>query len=510
MDGDETMTLADYLSVVRRRLWIIVLAAVLGAVAGGAYLALAQPSYESTARLVLRQVSDSPEAVGGGAVTAATLTATQKSILRSDEVTRRAANELDDGTTMSGLRDASTVEVVPDSLTLDVTYQSDKPARAQAGAQALVDSYLDVRTDQEESRKAEKVDALDEQRSNLDKLIENTTEQLEGIDPQGGQGTGSVLNARLTSQLAQQSKTLADLSAWEALDVTPGYVVTPASLPDASGALTAGVVLIGAVAVATILGFLVALVYDSADPKLRSAQDLQQVVHPSPIDMIADQNGGAGGPRAWLGRSHRGRSPGEISQVGSPEAENYRRLALRLDGGPGPWPRYLLVTSAGANLAEEVAANLSVALGREGARTLLIWSNPRDDTLDAYFSVPPGPGLGEVLAESVKIEDAVLEIPGCPGLSLLPVGSRDEAREGLHRFSSLKKALADPDRVHFDEVVMIAPSATEFADALALAPQADGVLVAAELRLTDRNALAATLEGLRLVDAHLAGVVVLR
>jgi hypothetical protein len=28
---------------------------------------------------------------------------------------------------MSGLRDASTVEVVPDSLTLDVTYQSDKP-----------------------------------------------------------------------------------------------------------------------------------------------------------------------------------------------------------------------------------------------------------------------------------------------------------------------------------------------------------------------------------------------
>jgi Mrp family chromosome partitioning ATPase len=64
--------------------------------------------------------------------------------------------------------------------------------------------------------------------------------------------------------------------------------------------------------------------------------------------------------------------------------------------------------------------------------------------------------------------------------------------------------------VHFDEVVMIAPSATEFADALALAPQADGVLVAAELRLTDRNALAATLEGLRLVDAHLAGVVVLR
>ena len=319
-----------------------------------------------------------------------------------------------------------------------------------------------------------------------------------------------MLNARLTSQLAQQSKTLADLSAWEALDVTPGYVVTPASLPDASGAVTAGVVLIGAVAVATILGFLVALVYDSVDPKLRSAQDLQQVVHPSPIDMIADQNGGAGGPRAWLGRSHRGRSPGEISQVGSPEAENYRRLALRLDGGPGPWPRYLLVTSAGANLAEEVAANLSVALGREGARTLLIWSNPRDDTLDAYFSVPPGPGLGEVLAESVKIEDAVLEIPGCPGLSLLPVGSRDEAREGLHRFSSLKKALADPDRVHFDEVVMIAPSATEFADALALAPQADGVLVAAELRLTDRNALAATLEGLRLVDAHLAGVVVLR
>lgn len=511
MHGNDALTFADVLSLIRRRFGIVLLAGVLGAVAGAAYLVRAHPVYESTARLVLDPVSESPDvpAAMGGGTGAVTLTATQKSILRSDEVTGRAAEQLGDGTTATALRDASSVEVVPDSLTLDVTCTGTDPAQGQARAQALVESYLEVRADQEGSRKSSKVDSLTEQRGSLDKAIETTSAQLKKIDPQANPATETVLAARLNAQLAQQGTVQAELSSWQSLDTTAGHVVTPATRPENSNGPGIPVVLIGAVAAAMVIGFAVALVYDSADPNLRNAQDLEQVARSTPVNVIADPDGGDRAVRKWFARAFNGHVPEALGQADGPEAESYRRLALRLGGWPGPRPRYLLVTSVGTDLAEEVAVNLSVALGREGTRVLLVWSNPRGDTLDAYFSVPPGPGLGEVLAESVKLEDAVLEIPGCQGLSLLPVGSRKEAREELFRFSVLKEALADPDRVHFDQVVLIAASSADYADALTLASQVDGVLVAAELGSTGRDALTATLEGLRSVDAHLDGVVAL-
>ena len=512
MDDEDAMTVADYLSALRRRWGIIVIAALLGALVAGAYLARAHPDYESAARLVINPVSNSPDTAvgtGGGTGAAATLIATQKSILRSDEVTERAADLLGDGTTPTQLRDASTVEVVPDSLTLDVTYEGADPASAQAGAQALVESYLEVRGDQAKVAKAAKVDALAKERNDLQAAIAATSAKLQQVDPQANPTTETVLTTQLQAQYAQLGKVQTDLSSWQSLDTTPGYVVTPASLPENHSGVSGPLVLIGVIVVAMVLGCVVALLYDSNDRTVRSVQELARLFRPVPVHMIADDDGESVGIRGWFGRSHSRRGPGAVGQAGGPEAESYRRLALGMGILPGISPRYLLVTSVGSGLAEEVAANLSVAMGREGARVLLIWSNPREDTLDAYFSVPPGPGLGEVLSGLVKIEDAVLEIPGCQGLSLLPVGSREEAREELFRFPVVKEALGDPDRVHFDQVVVIAPSSAEYADALALAAQVDGVLVATELGSTDRHALATTLDGLNSVDARLAGVVAL-
>lgn len=146
MDGEDTPTLADYLGLARRRFVIIAMAGVLGALFGLAYLAKAEPGYQSTARIVLEQAPTAPGSSGTGGISpVATLTATQKSILRSDEVAQRAAELLGDDVSADQLRDHSSVTVLPDSLALDVSYLADDPAAAQAGAQALVDSYLTLR-----------------------------------------------------------------------------------------------------------------------------------------------------------------------------------------------------------------------------------------------------------------------------------------------------------------------------------------------------------------------------
>ena len=517
MDGDDTPTLADYLGLIRRRFVIIALAGVMGALVGLAYLAKAEPGYESTARVVLEQVPDSPgiSGVGGGISPATTLTATQRSILRSDEVAQRAADRLGDGATAEQLRDYAAVEILPDSLTMDVSYQADDPAIAQAGAQALVDSYLELRTEQEEARRSEVVGGLVAQLDDLNEARDATSKQLEDVDPDETPTTETVLAAQLNSQFAEELKLKTELTAWQSLDTTPGNVVSPASLPEDSTSLGAPVVLIGAIAAALAAGFVVALVRDRTDPKVRSSQDLQDLVGSTPVNVIttdaSDDDEGKEWFGEWYGRAASRHAPGvEVAGNGNgAEAESYRRLALRLGGWEGPGPRFLLVTSAGSAPAEEVAANLAVTLGREGGRVLLIWSNLREDTLGSYFSVPRGPGLGEVLANKATLEDAVLEIPGCQGLYLLPVGSREEARDQLFRFSGLKDALTDPNGATFDQIVLIAPSPTDYADALALAPQVDGVLVTIESESADRKELTATVESLRSINAHLTGVVAL-
>lgn len=171
--------------------------------------------------------------------------------------------------------------------------------------------------------------------------------------------------------------------------------------------------------------------------------------------------------------------------------------------------RYVLVTSSGAAPAEEVAANLAVTLGRDGRRVLLIWSNLREDTMPAYFAVGRGPGLGEVLTGRVKMQEAIMEIPGCQGLYLLPVGSREDAREQIFRFGQVKDALDDPKLSPFDVIILVAPSPNRYADALALAPQVDGVLVAVDTSDSDRRDLASAVESLQSINAPISGVVAL-
>lgn len=516
VDGEDTPTLADYLGLARRRFVIIAMAGVLGALFGLAYLAKAEPGYQSTARIVLEQAPTAPGSSGTGGISpVATLTATQKSILRSDEVAQRAAELLGDDVSADQLRDHSSVTVLPDSLALDVSYLADDPAAAQAGAQALVDSYLTLRQKQEESRRSRVINGLDQQVKLLDDLVLATSRRLEDVDPEKNPTKATVLSAQLNSQLSEQSNLRVERSGWQSMDSTTGNVVSPATLPVDSTSLGAPVVLVGVVAAALVVGFLVALIRDRTDPRVHSSQDIQELVGATPVNVITTDDDADDDNKEWFGewygRAASRHAPGvEVAGNGNgAEAESYRRLALRLGGWEGPGPRFLLVTSAGSAPAEEVAANLAVTLGREGSRVLLIWSNLRQDTLGAYFSVPRGPGLGEVLANTARLEDAVLEIPGCQGLYLLPVGSRAEARDQLFRFSGLKDALTDPNGVAFDQVVLIAPSPTDYADALALAPQVDGVLVTVESESADRKELTATVESLRSINAHLSGVVAL-
>ena len=69
-----------------------------------------------------------------------------------------------------------------------------------------------------------------------------------------------------------------------------------------------------------------------------------------------------------------------------------------------------------------MALNLSYALAKQG-RTCLVDADLRKGRLARAFGLTSNEGLSEVLREDLTLDNALLEVPGMPSLSILPAGT---------------------------------------------------------------------------------------
>lgn len=507
------LSLSDYAGLIRRRFKILGAFTIGAALLALAYLAVASPGYVATSRLELSPVSENPFSQDVSS-SAKVYSATEKTVVKSNEVATLASLRMSPKIEPSEMVGATTVDILPDTLTLDISYTAASADRARAGADAMALSYIEYRQRQAEDIVAASVKRYDQQIAALDKLADPLRAQLSKATVDSGEFR--QLELQLNSIQDTKAQMLLDRSNRLLIDTSPATLVSKAETPSSTAGLSPSMLLIGMLALGLTAGFAVAVVRDRTDPRLRGQDDLASVVGSAPINFIESDEDSA--PREdkewfgeWYGKAASRYAPGVMvaHNPSGAEAESYRRVALRLRSATGEPLRYVLVTSSGSAPAEEVASNLAVTLGRDGRRVLLIWSNLREDTMPTYFAVGRGPGLGEVLSGRVRLQEAIMEIPGCQGLYLLPVGSREDARDQIFRFAQVKETLDDPKVSPFDAIILIAPSPNRYADALALAPQVDGVLIAVDTTDSDRRDLTGAVESLQSINATISGVVAL-
>lgn len=125
-----------------------------------------------------------------------------------------------------------------------------------------------------------------------------------------------------------------------------------------------------------------------------------------------------------------------------------------------------------------VAANLAIVFAQQGQRTLLIDGNMRagsNKAQQALFKLDKSSGLSGVLAGRAGLE-AVLNVPGLPGLGVLPAGATPPnpqellgrtAFEGLLQLASTK----------FDAIIIDTPAGGDFADAEIIAARAGAAVL---------------------------------
>lgn len=193
----------------------------------------------------------------------------------------------------------------------------------------------------------------------------------------------------------------------------------------------------------------------------------------------------------------------------APAAEQYRTLRTRLMLGEDGQPRrVLLITSPSKGDGKSVtAANLALTMAQEfNRRIVLVDADLRWPGVHELLGIPQAPGLAELLAGELTLDQAIVDLPDF-NLSVLPAGLTPERPAELLGSLAMRRAL-DTLRARYDRVVIDMPPVVPLADVGVVAPQVDGVVLVVRAGATKKPQIERALsvfESNRLVGLVLNG-----
>jgi capsular exopolysaccharide synthesis family protein len=187
-------------------------------------------------------------------------------------------------------------------------------------------------------------------------------------------------------------------------------------------------------------------------------------------------------------------------------SEAYRTLRTSLLYSLVDLPRQtVVVTSAGPREGKSTTcANLGVVLAQADKRTLILDCDLRRPTMHNMFNLRNFEGVVNVLAGERGLKEVSYEIlPNLKVVTSGPIPPNPAEILSSERFAELLSGL----REEFDFVLMDTPPVQLVSDPLALASQADGVLLVLDVRNTRKRVLKQTVRRLQAVGANVLGTV---
>lgn len=194
-----------------------------------------------------------------------------------------------------------------------------------------------------------------------------------------------------------------------------------------------------------------------------------------------------------------------VSAPHSTAAEQYRALRTRIAHAEGVGATgVVLVTSPGRGDGKSLTvANLGLAMAEEFQRRVcVVDANLRDPSQQQLFGLPDGPGLSDVLAGGVPLDDALVTLDD-HRITVLTAGAVPSHPAELLGTTTMRRTI-ETLRSRFDAVLVDAPGAAPLADVGVLTPLVDAVIVVVRAGVTAKPAIHDTLAAL---DGRVLGVV---
>lgn len=370
-EGSAAAVLRQYLAVIRRQAWVIILLTVACAAAAVLVSTRQDPVYRASTKIVVGQ----GRALFGPDVSFAVepFTQTMTELLQSDVVAERVIREQNLPISATELLDRVEITSKPDTSVLEVTYDDTDKARA--------------------------VRVLGELAASFTQLID------EGLG--GGRTATPTPSASSDGTSAEPvSATVFDPAHLEPGQVSPKPVRT----------------LVIATIVGLIVGLAVAFLRDLLASRVRDQAEAEAAFGAPVIGVL---------PRGSVG-SNPAELEVMTSKAAGRVRQSFEMLTATVRFSIKSENLSVILVTSG--MPEEgkttVAANLAFALARSGRRVVVVEGDTRRPALHAFFGHPPaGLGMLDVVAGAGSLDHALVDIPlALPEPAAPELGQRRGAR----------------------------------------------------------------------------------
>ncbi len=402
-------------------------------------------------------------------------------------------------TTIAGYFHSDLNVSVPTGTTiLAIAFNNSNKSIAQIGAQSYAESYIwwktKTATDQINARRAE---PLAEQKSIQDQIAKVNKALLTAL------ANDDTLTANsLQSQITELNNRLQpideELSQLSLTKINPPILIADAPLPPSP--VSPNKPLIGAIGLLAGLAFGVGLAFirEQLDDRIRGRADFEERLG-APVLVVVPKVPG------W--KKRKDAKLITVEQPKSAFAESYRTLRTSiLFAAAQRGIRNLMVVSPTAGEGKTTtAANLAVVLADAGKRVILVSCDLRKPRIHQFFNLSNDIGLSNVLAGEKKPWEA-LQDPDRENLRVMPSGPVPAAPAELLQSEQMGELVEELREVS-DFVILDTAPVLLVADALALAPLADGVLFVADAENTSRGTVLQARDQLEQLGAQIIGAV---
>lgn len=487
--------LREYLSVLRRRKWSIVLVALMIVVLSSGLTLRQVPVYTSEARVLVLPTAPANSAF----YFLVTINMdTESGLVSSDVVGSLVRDNLHVKNTVGGLLQQLDVSVEAGTEILDIDYTSPDPATAQKLSQGFAEAYLQFRQAQASEQIKSTIANIQRQVAQVSDHITQLQNEIDAEkDPAKKQQLINEQDAD-KGRLGVLQQNLADAGG-SSIVQPGGQIVQPAFLPSSpsnTGPVRNGIL---GLFVGLALGVGLAFLRERLDDRLRGRDDLEETLGVPVLAVV---------PKVTQWRRRKEAHLATLREPRSPAAEAYRTLRTSLLFVSSQRPlKVVMVTSPSAGDGKTTTTvNLAVALAQAGKNVIVVSADLRKPRLHRFFEgVSNAQGLVDVINGERTVQQTLQdsEIRNLTVLACGPLSSRPA--ELLH--SPKMAELFDDLRTRADFVLVDSAPVLAVADALAMASYVDGVLFVAEAQNTDRGAVARARSELEQVGAPVIGSV---
>ena len=528
------MGIRQYLALVRRQRWVVVMAVVLVMASTAAFYQVRTPVYRATATVVL-QPGDPSERffVPPNQVEAPPNVETEAIFAASFPVAAEAATGFP-GVGPEELLEDISVTADAESRIVRVAVTRPDPVQARDMANAVARAFVDSR------RQAETAD-LQRVSNELGVALERLQREIANLDAQIGDGgiatgaqalnpagvgpPGSLTFARYAATIRYQEIFERQQLLLIEQSVRTGGVELAAPAPLPLRPVGPNLLYSGLVAgfVGLLVGLGLGLLRDHLDERVRTRDEAESETG---LAILAEL------PR----RRQRRRAAPEVASAIRPHgalAEAARGLRTRLQRlDPQAPVRRMVITSPSRREGKSfVATHLAMAYAQAGYQTILVSADLRRPTLEGIFEIPQDMvGLSTVVGVSglqpaplasdegrrsqgewsqdlhrLPVEEALI-VTFTPNLFFLPCGPLPPNPAELLSSAGMTETLDHLSRLA-DVVLIDSPPVLAVTDASVLAAQADGVVLVAASGQTTRRALRQAHATLAAANTRVLGVV---